>query len=113
LADVEDVCDRIAILYNGRVRASGRVNELLQRQDRIQLTLPALPPGQIRDVIARLRDQIGSDPEVAHPAMNLEQFFLEVVERAHQGADDPSGAARSAGVAQYLVAPQNPEPPPG
>ncbi len=34
LADVQDVCDRIAILYAGELKVSGKVDELLQEQER-------------------------------------------------------------------------------
>src|SRR5690606_23288701 len=33
LSDVEDVCDRVAIMFGGKVRAEGTVDELLTRQD--------------------------------------------------------------------------------
>jgi ABC-2 type transport system ATP-binding protein len=33
LAEVEDVCTRIAILFNGRIHAEGRVQDLLQGKD--------------------------------------------------------------------------------
>ena len=37
LADVQDVCDRIAILYGGELKVLGTVDELLQEQDETQL----------------------------------------------------------------------------
>ena len=38
LADVEDVCDRIAILYDGKIETEGKVKELLQQTDKRQIT---------------------------------------------------------------------------
>lgn len=102
LADVEDVCDRIAILYNGRIRAYGRVRELLETPDRLSLTIPALAPDRLADLLRRLREIIGTEPDVHRPSMNLEQFFLKVVEEAHQGTPAPSGTGRSEGIAEYL-----------
>ncbi len=102
LADVEDVCDRVAILYNGKLRAWGSVNELLQKQDSVRLTLPLQPPDRMKEILALVREKIGASPEVDHPSMNLEQFFLEVVEKADKAATYQSGAARSEGVAKYL-----------
>ncbi|HEY0984846.1 ABC transporter ATP-binding protein, partial [Schlesneria sp.] len=37
LADVQDVCDRIAILYGGELKVMGRVDELLKVQDETQI----------------------------------------------------------------------------
>ncbi|OVE73857.1 ABC transporter ATP-binding protein, partial [bacterium B17] len=39
LADVEDVCDHVSILYNGKIQAAGRITELLEERDRISLTV--------------------------------------------------------------------------
>jgi ABC-2 type transport system ATP-binding protein len=102
LADVEDVCDRVAILYNGKLRAWGRLNELLDKQDSVRLTLPLLEPEQMKQLLAIVKEKVGKEPEVDHPSMNLEQFFLEVVENADKTTSYRSGAARSEGVASYL-----------
>ena len=96
LADVEDVCDRIAILDHGRVRARGRVRELLERREQIQWTLPSLPPDRTAALLRLIREQIGSEPELHHPAMNLERFFLDVIEQAHAApAPRPTDHAQS------------------
>lgn len=86
LADVEDACDRIAILYNGKIRALGRVNQLLEEQDSLRLTMPSLPPEIMKNVLELIREKTGSKPEVDHHAMDLEQFFVKVVEEAHKTA---------------------------
>ncbi len=93
LADVEDVCDRIAILYNGEIRARGRVNDLLEQRDRCRLTMPALPADRLKTLIGQLREQYALEPSVDHPAMNLEQFFLDVVADAtrESGGGSESG----------------------
>lgn len=102
LADVEDVCDRIAILYEGRIRARGRVNELLEKRDRLRITVPSLPPQETRELLRLVREKMGAMPDVDHPSINLEQFFLDVVKEAHAAADPRSGVGRVAGVARYL-----------
>jgi len=103
LADVEDVCDRIAILYNGSIRAQGGVNQLLEKQESIRLTMPSLPPDVMKKVLELVREKIGREPEVDHPSMNLEQFFLEVVEKAHKTSSEQSGATPAEGMAGYLT----------
>jgi len=82
LADVEDVCDRITILYNGRIRAEGSIRDLLEEKGRCRVTFPELPPERLREVLHQLRSLVGGDPEVDHPRRNLEQFFLDVVAKA-------------------------------
>ena len=92
LADVEDVCDRIAILYNGKLRAQGRVRTLLQKQDRLQLTIPTLAPDQLEKLLAVLRRKFRAEPDVEHPNVTLEQFFLQVVAEASRTGPRSSGA---------------------
>ena len=103
LADVEDVCDRVAILYSGKIRATGRISELLEKRDQVRLTMPSLPPDQMKKVLALVREKIGDEPRVDHPSMDLEQYFLEVVEEAHRTAAAQSGVGKSSGIAGYLV----------
>jgi ABC-2 type transport system ATP-binding protein len=45
LSDVEMICDRVAIIVNGRIRYEGRIEDFLQGEDRrCDVTLANLPP---------------------------------------------------------------------
>jgi len=102
LADVEDVCQRIAILYNGHVCAEGRVNDFTQSKEAICITLPALSPAQIEELLESIRQKVGAEPQVQHPRVSLEQCFLRVVQRAEAAALERSGAAAATKLAEYL-----------
>lgn len=102
LADVEDVCDRLAILYNGKVRAQGTVQELLTVPDTISLSIPELSPDAMRDLLALLRERLGIEPRVDHPSMDLERFFLDVITKAADQPASLSGAAHTGRVAEFL-----------
>ena len=85
LADVQDVCDRIAILNQGVLRVVGRVQELLQKQDILQVLLRGAGDTEadieaVRQALAARGEVIGID----HPTTTLEELFLGVV-RAHGG----------------------------
>lgn len=104
LADVEDVCDRVMILYNGRVQAVGPIQDLLEMRSRTRVLLPPeLPADAMANVLAALRKALGREPEVDHPRKDLEQFFLDVVERARRGTAEASGVGPTQGVARYLA----------
>lgn len=105
LADVEDVCDRIAILFNGRLRAIGSMQELLERREQPRLALPEVTPEQLRKILAILREHLGAEPTVEYARRNLEQFFLETIAQAQKGDTVITGAAPTTGVAPYLSAP--------
>jgi ABC-2 type transport system ATP-binding protein len=106
LGDVEDVCDRVAILYNGSIQAMGPINELLEVRSQYRLTFPEVPADVMQRVLAAVRAELGKEPDVDHPRRDLEKFFLDVVEKARQEAKEASGVGPSRGVAQYLAQPQ-------
>jgi ABC-2 type transport system ATP-binding protein len=79
LADVQDVCDRIAILHQGELKELGRVDELLKVADVTQIrarNLPADAQNEIRNVISRYNAELMS---MDNPTTTLEELFLEIV----------------------------------
>lgn len=103
LADVEDVCDRVAILYNGQVQAEGTIDELLEESSRYRITLPAEATREHAELLLRQGESLtGVKPELDHPRRDLEQFFLQVVEQARHRATDSSGVGKDGGMAGYL-----------
>lgn len=102
LADVEDVCDRVAILYGGKIRATGTLDELLEERENYQLTLPEMSPQTLENLIEILRKELKQDPDLRHPRINLERYFLEVVERAQRSHTEHTGSLAGAELADYL-----------
>ncbi len=103
LADVEDVCDRIAILYGGKVQAHGRVQDLLQKTNKRQITT-----GLISDATAdRIREilrQEHAECEISSPMERLETFFINTVVEAQQHATPTSGAVSTTQIGDFLTA---------
>ncbi len=103
LADVEDVCHRIAILYNGRIQAHGSIRQLLEKRDEMTLTFDALPPEALKKVLAAVREQTGKDPAVGRPSRELEQFFLDVVTEARRASGAVSQDDKAGQLAPFLT----------
>ena len=87
LADVQDVCDRIAILFRGELKELGNVEDLLKHKDETQINTTALTDdaiAEIKDVIARHNGGVKS---VDSPQTTLEDLFLRTVaeSEAHPG----------------------------
>jgi ABC-2 type transport system ATP-binding protein len=102
LADVEDVCHRIAVLHNGRLCAAGEVSELLREPASLQLTVPALEAKKLDSLLALITREVGEVPVVRHPSRTLEQFFLEVTQEAQRSDADSSGVSRMRKAARFL-----------
>ncbi len=110
LADVEDVCDEVVILYGGRIRARGGLREILAVEDRTRITMPRLEGEVLRKVLDVLRAHLSDagELEVDQPTMNLEDFFLEVVRKAKEASLDTAGAQSGGRVAAYLQGREGP-----
>ena len=89
LEDVQDVCDRIAILNEGELQAYGEVQTLLQDHRRVELRASdlELTDDLRRDLEEVLRKHGGKLDTIGHPTTTLEDYFLHIVEesKAHPG----------------------------
>ena len=102
LADVEDVCDRIAILYGGKVQARGSVGELLQQADKRQITTGAISDqalAQIRRIVEAEKAQFSVSP----PMERLENYFVRTVAEAQKQSHSTSGAVSTTKIGGFLA----------
>jgi ABC-2 type transport system ATP-binding protein len=79
LADVQDVCDRITILFKGKMQTIGQVRDLLQVKDITQIETRGLTEEQIVEVRALLHKMNGGETRITHPTTTLEELFVRVV----------------------------------
>ncbi|MFV0442315.1 MAG: ABC transporter ATP-binding protein [Planctomycetaceae bacterium] len=84
LADVQDVCDRIAILYGGELKVLGRVQDLLQSTSETQLLTSSLSDAALADVKAALAKHKVELKTVTHPTATLEELFLKTVAESRE-----------------------------
>jgi len=87
LADVQDVCDRIAILYQGELKELGRVDSLLKVGDVTEIQASGLDrqaQDEIKQVIERHNGRLMS---IGNPTTTLEDLFLKIIREseAHPG----------------------------
>jgi ABC-2 type transport system ATP-binding protein len=104
LADVEDVCDRVAILYGGRVRRMGAIEDLLKVKEETQITTRQLRPETVTKVLAAIHELEGAHKEVAvdNPRDRLESLFLRVVEEARMAKMETAGVTIGAGAGTFF-----------
>lgn len=80
LADLEEVCDRVVMLYQGRKIREGKVQDLLTRSDIRTLSLRGLDDKgleEMRKTAAACGAELVS---VSNPVDSLEQFFLRTIQ---------------------------------
>jgi ABC-2 type transport system ATP-binding protein len=103
LADVEEICDRVCILYGGKRRAIGGVDELLTATDQTQIRMPKLDDVTMRDVLEYVRSKAADGRvEVSNPSKRLEDYFLDVVEQARREKLQTAGAEHGSEAAEFL-----------
>src|SRR5437762_5942334 len=89
LADVQDVCDRITILFRGRMQTLGHVKDLLQVQDVTQIEARGLSPSQIEETRQFMSRLGAGNAQITHPTTTLEELFVRVVQNNGKESKEP------------------------
>jgi ABC-2 type transport system ATP-binding protein len=84
LADVQDVCDRIAILYQGDLKEMGRVNNLLKVSDETQVRARNLSPEAVAEIQQVIAKHNGQFVAADNPRTSLEELFLNIVKTSQE-----------------------------
>jgi ABC-2 type transport system ATP-binding protein len=84
LDDVQDVCDRIAILYNGDLVTLGKVTTLVEDAARLEIRAKKVKetPELKAELEAVFRKHGGEMETIGHPSSTLEELFLREVEES-------------------------------
>jgi len=102
LADVEEVCDRVTILFGGQVQVAGQIGDVLSRRDKVQITTDRLSEETLEEVAALVERREGKSVVVDTPRERLESLFLRIVEEAHAARVETSGSAPVGEIAGFL-----------
>ena len=104
LADVEDVCDRMVVLYGGKIRASGTADQLLEDSDHTVIETQRLRPETIVRIEKVLQESEGVGIQNTHaPRQKLEDLFMKIVEQAKSEQIANSGALHGGKTAKFLA----------
>jgi ABC-2 type transport system ATP-binding protein len=105
LGDIEDVCDEVVIMYGGKIRAQGTLEELLKKDGTTRIEATGLTPA-IRLEVEKLLAANSTTEQfrISHSSMKLEEFFLDVVNKARAASLETSGAQQGGSIAAYLQA---------
>jgi len=91
LADVQDVCDRIAILYQGELKEMGRVDTLLKVRDVTEIRVAGLSAVAQQEVRLAIERNNGHVLNMDNPTTTLEELFLKII---HESQEHPGRRVR-------------------
>ncbi len=96
LADVQDVCDRIAILYQGDLKELGRVDSLLKVTDETAIRTKGLSEAAQKEIREIISKHGGETLSMENPRTSLEELFLGIVQESQQRPGLRSSGTESA-----------------
>ncbi len=106
LSDVEDVVDRMVILYGGKIRDEGTTDSLLTKHSKTTIETDVLDDETIAEIDEVIRRRSGGTKSmlaVTHPRQKLEEKFLEIVQKAKADRVETSGASGEGETASFLA----------
>lgn len=86
LADVQDVCDRVAILHQGELRELGRVQELLKVRDVTEVHAKGLSESTKQKIAELIKSDGGEVISIDNPTTTMEELFLDIVQSDRPGS---------------------------
>ena len=98
LADVQDVCDRVAILHQGELKELGRVSDLLKVKDVTEVHASGLSDEAKKEIAELIKRHGGDVQSIDNPTATMEELFLNIVREseARPGARRVSADVSSA-----------------
>ena len=95
LAQIEGLCDRVAILYRGKLVREGRIDDLVEEKDAESLVVQGLSAEGRALVEAEIKAQGGRLARVEKPRLSLDAYFLkEVHERENEHVNKQEGGVK-------------------
>ena len=92
LAQIEGLCDRVAILHRGKLVREGRIDDLVEEKDAESLVVQGLSAEGRAVVETEIKAQGGRLARVEKPRLSLDAYFLkEVHERENEHVNKQEG----------------------
>ncbi|NLT70974.1 MAG: ABC transporter ATP-binding protein [Verrucomicrobiaceae bacterium] len=86
LEQVQEVCDRVGILFEGRMRREGTLDELIAIENQTSMTIENASPELIAEIQNLVRSHEGTRlVEEGHSRTSLESLFIQIAERGREG----------------------------
>ncbi|MBC8549795.1 MAG: ABC transporter ATP-binding protein [Candidatus Brocadiales bacterium] len=90
LSDVQDICDRVAIIDKGELQISGTIGELLANKDIVELLIRNLSKETLMEVERFIQEKQGEVVSIKNSSGTLEDLFLKIVQERRETSWDSS-----------------------
>jgi len=90
LSDVQDICDRVAIIDKGGLQISGTIGELLANKDIVELLIRNLSKETLMEVERFIQEKQGEVVSIKNSSGTLEDLFLKIVQERRETSRDSS-----------------------
>lgn len=95
LEQVQEVCDNVGIIFEGRMRKEGVLDDLISVENRHSVVLENASPELIKEIEALVdKNKDSTIVEQGNPRTTLERLFLKIA-RNSQSKDDDSESSES------------------
>lgn len=82
LEQVQEVCDRVGIIFRGRMRREGTLDELIRIESQTSMTLENASPELMEKIHALVSsDDAAAVIEEGHPRTTLERLFIQIADQ--------------------------------
>jgi ABC-2 type transport system ATP-binding protein len=78
LEQVQEICDRVGILHQGKLISEGQLDELISIENQIELILEGASPELVAEIRAKAAAGGAQVVDERKPQQNLERYFLNV-----------------------------------
>ena len=78
LTDVQDICDRVAILDKGKLQITGTIDEMLSSKDVVEILIRNLSSEALIDVERFIKERQGEVVSINKSTGTLEELFLKI-----------------------------------
>ena len=85
LEQVQEVCDHIGIIFNGRMVRAGRLEELISIEDQTEVLLENASPELLEEIRKLATRENAELLRIGNPRTTLERFFLEATTGSEEG----------------------------
>ncbi len=84
LTEIQPLCDRVGILYDGELIKTGKVDELLSISDELEIITKGLDEKGRAEVTEVIRKRQAELVSIGHPKESLESLFMKTIDKSRR-----------------------------